>query len=357
MRRWHFENEDFKQLSELTDIVSPSMDERDMASFLRRKWSDTATYVKSDIMGNVYAAMNEDREIHIGLIAHMDTVAIQITKVLNNGLLQFRSIGLRPHLLLGQSMHILTEKGIIKGVIGFDPTSQYGQPKGLVEDDLWLDIGACNYEDASSMVDVGDLAVLSPRISEMTGDIICGSGLDDRIGLFILNKCMSLFKEHSPSVCLHLIGSTQEEVGMRGAAVIASHCRLDACFVIDVDYATDTLTPHENQMGALHLGKGAGIHIKSDNNRVLRKIVCDVADEHDIPYQKSLGRFIYGGTDASAVQLQCGGVATININIPCRYIHSPVELCHKKDIESAVNIIMYSIQEIADKKINNFIPY
>lgn len=356
MIKWDFEDKHLELISELVNIVSPSMDERNMALYLRNEWSKQGAEVKSDIMGNVYATMNNDDTIHIGLIAHMDTVGIQITKILGNGLLQFRSIGLRPHLLLGQNMKVLSGKGIIQGAIGFDPTSQYGQPKGLVDDDLWLDIGAVNYEDASSKVEIGDLAVLSPQTSEMGSGVICGTGIDDKVGIFIISECLKLFKKTAPSVCLHCIGTTQEEVGLRGAGVIATQCRLDACFVVDVDYATDTLTPHENQMGALYLGKGVGLHIKSDNNPVLRKIVRDVAEKNNIPYQKSLGRFVYGGTDATSVQLQCGGVATLNINIPCRYMHSPVEFCHQKDIESAINIIMYSIQEIADKRINNFIP-
>ena len=356
MEKWLFEDKHFEQIAELVGVVSPSMDERNMASYLRKKWAKSGAEIKTDVMGNVYAAVNSDSEIHIGLIAHIDTVAIQITKILGNGLLQFRSIGLRPHLLLGQNMRILTSQGVIAGVVGFDPTSQYGQPKGLIEDDLWLDIGASDYEEAASKVEVGDLAVLAPQMSKAGDAIISGTGLDDRVGIFILNECLARFKELNPDVCLHLIGTTQEEVGLRGAGVIASQCRLDACFVVDVDYATDTLTPHENQMGALYLGKGVGIHIKSDNSPVLRRLVCDVADRDNIPYQKSLGRFLYGGTDATAVQLQCGGVATININIPCRYMHSPVEMCHPKDIESAINIIMSSIQEIADKRVNSFVP-
>lgn len=356
MIKWIFEDKHFGKISELVNVVSPSMEERNMALYLRNEWLKNGAEVKSDIMGNVYATMNNDDTIHIGLIAHMDTTCIQITKILSNGLLQFRSIGLRPHLLLGQNMKILSSKGIIQGAIGFDPTSQYGQPKGLVDDDLWLDIGSNNYEETSSKIEIGDLAVLTPQISKMGDEVIYGTGIDDRAGLFILNECLKLFKETTPSVCLHCIGTTQEEVGLRGAGVIAAQCKLDVCFVVDVDYATDTLTPHENQMGALYLGKGVGMHIKSDNNPVLRKLVCDVAEKNNIPYQKSLGRFVYGGTDATAVQLQCGGVATLNINIPCRYMHSPVEFCHQKDIESAINIIMYSIQEIADKRINNFNP-
>ena len=354
--RWEFDSEAYNRLHNLIDILSPSMEEVSMASYLRKAWTNNGIIVKTDVMGNIHASIGEDNAIHIGLVAHMDTVAIQIVKILPNGLLQFRYIGLRPHVLLGQTVKVLTEKGIIEGVIGFDPTSYYAQPKGLIDEDLWLDIGACSYENALSLVSVGDLAVLPPRLTELNDQYICGTGLDDKIGLFIINECLDWFIKNGTSVCLHIMGSTQEEIGLRGAGIITSQDHLDACFVVDVDYATDTLTPHENQMGTLHLGKGVGVHLKSDNNPVLRKIVCGVASEFNIPYQASLGRFMYGGTDATSLQLQRGGIATVNINIPCRYMHSPIEVCQKDDIESAIRLLISTINKIGERKLGRFIP-
>ncbi len=353
---WKFDTKAYERLLELMSIVSPSMEERAMAKFLSKRLKASCIEAFTDVMGNIHAITNKQGEIHVGLIAHMDTVAIQITKICGNGLMQFRSIGLRPHTLLGQPMKILTSTDIIEGVIGFDPTSQFGQPKGLVEDDLWLDIGATDYNDAISKVSVGDLAVLAPRCISLGNDCICGAGIDDRIGLFVLTECMDLAIGKYPNVCLHFIGTTQEEIGLRGAAVIAAQYPLDACFIVDVDYATDTFTPHENQMGVLHLGKGVGLHIKSDNNSALRTLACNVADKVEISYQKSVGRFIYGGTDATSVQLQCKGIATLNLNIPCRYMHSPIEICNKQDVESAIRLLSGCIERISITGQDSFIP-
>lgn len=357
MKKWHFEDIHLKQLAELIQIISPSMDEKNMVAYLRNQWQELGTEVKTDIMGNIYATLNRNSNIHIALVAHMDSVAIQITKILSNGMLQFRSIGLRSLLLLGQNVKLQTSRGILHGVIGYDPLSQEVQNKGIGEEDLWLDIGADSYESAASIVEIGDMAVLVPQINKINDNIISGSSIDNRVGIFILNECIKKFSSNYPNICLHLIGSVQEEVGLRGASIIASQCKLDACFVIDVDYATDTLAPHDNQMGYLHLGKGVGLHIKSDNNPILRKIMCDVANEHNITYQKSLGRYVYGGTDATPLQLQSGGVATVNVNIPCRYMHSPIEMIHLQDVENAINLLILTIKEIADKKITNFVPF
>ncbi len=353
---WTFEGDAFSRFRDLMNIVSPSMGEYAMADFLRRSWHTLATDVKTDVMGNVHASMNGGEELHLGLIAHMDTIAVQITKILPNGLLQMRHIGPRPHTLLGQPMKVVTSHGLIDGVVGFDPTSQYGQPKGLIDEDLWLDIGAADYEQASQMVELGDLAVFVPRLTQMGSDLISGTAIDDRIGLFVMDECMRWFASHPVPVSLHFIGSAQEEVGLRGAAVIASNTPLDACFVLDVDYATDTLTPHENQMGPLFLGKGPGLHVKSDNNPVLRRICKEVAEREDIPYQQSLGRFVYGGTDGTSLQIQQRGVAVLNVNIPCRYMHSPVEICHKKDVESAVQLLIAVINELVERRQTSFIP-
>ena len=356
-KEWKFDEDKFESLKHMMDIISPSMEENKMASYLHALWGNRNVQVKLDVMGNLHAVLNKDANIQVGLVAHMDTVAVQVSQILPNGAVRFRSIGIRPHVLLGQKVKILSKNDVVEGVVGFDPISQYGQPKGLVEEDLWIDIGADDYEDAVSKIEIGDLGVFEPTFSCLNGKYLCGTGLDNRVGVFILTECLHWFLDNVPtSVCLHVIGTTQEEIGLRGASIIASSQPLDACFVIDVDYATDTLFSHENVMGCLCLGKGLGIHIKSDNNSVLRDMVCDIADRRGILYQKSLGRFLYGGTDATAIQLQNGGIATMNISVPCRYMHSPVEVCHKSDVEAVINLLIEAVDGINDKKLNDFIP-
>ena len=357
-QQWTFDINALNRLDKLIGVISPSMEEFSMASYLREKWKEQSACVETDVMGNIYTSLDKKKEerLKMGIVSHMDTVGVQITNILPNGMLQFRPIGLQPHTLLGQSMKVLTSKGLIDGVIGFDPTSQYGQPKGLVLDDLWMDIGASNFEKASGMVEVGNLAVLSPRFERMGDGYLSGTAIDNRIGLFILNECLRWFTTHVPLINLYFIGTVQEEVGLRGANTAIANLPIDACIILDVDYATDTPASHENQMGPLHLGKGVGLHAKADNNPVLRRIAKEVADKQQIPYQMSLGRFTYGGTDASPLQIQNGGVATLNVNIPCRYMHSPIEMCHKNDVETAIRLIIELVEEFGVRQQKTFIP-
>ena len=354
--QWIFDKDVQTCFQGFMEVISPSMEEVPMANFLRHRWEEAGAGLSTDVMGNVYASIGENHPLSIGVIAHMDTVAVQITKILPNGMLQLRHIGLRAHTLLGQPMKVFSTNGIIDGVIGFDPTSQYGQPKGLVDEDLWMDIGVSDYQEACTKVQIGDLAVFAPRLSTIGDNMLCGTAIDDRIGLFVMDECLRWFSKHQVPVNLKFIGSSQEEIGLRGSAIIASNTALDACIVLDVDYATDTLTPHENQMGPLLMGKGVGMHIKSDVNPVLRRIAIEVAESNHIDYQLSLGRFIYGGTDSTALQIQRNGVATLNLNIPCRYMHSPVEMCHKGDVESCVRLLIALIEELGHNGKRSFIP-
>lgn len=355
-KRWTFDEAAYDRLDSLVAVISPSMDEVDMAASLRKRWGDYGLSPVTDVMGNLSAVMKGERDINVAVCAHMDTVAVQITRILPNGMLQFRRIGLTPHVLLGQRIIIKTSSGTVYGVVGFDPTSQYGQPKGLIEEDLWIDICAASQSEAEAMVSIGDLGVINYGMMPVNGDYLCGSGLDNRIGVFVLEECMKWFAGKEVPINLHFIATAQEEVGLRGSAVIAAQHELDACIVLDVDYATDTLVPHDNQMGTLRLGKGAGVQVKADNNPVLRKIAKEAAEAVSVDLQVSLGRFLYGGTDSSPIQITGHGVATLNLSIPCRYMHSPVEICHKKDVESAVNLLVRMIEQIGVRSSTTFIP-
>ncbi len=329
------------RLATLIDIISPSMQERDMQSHLKSDWESVVPDAKItvDVMGNLeFSVRRDDSFPTLALVAHADTICVQITNQIGVGKYRFRSIGCSPHMLLGQNVIIVNESGEkFNGVVGFDATSQFGQPKGLVFEDLWIDV--VNQKNCQS-IQPGDLVVLSPHFT-VDGDYITGTALDDRLGLFVIGEVLRWYSRNDVPVNLTCIATVQEEVGLRGSLSFDYSFRPDAVIVLDVDYATDIPTPHEDQMGRLYLGHGPGILRKADNSAHLRNLIKSVASCREIPLQVSLGRFVYGGTDCSSLQTirDVIGYQAANITLPLRYMHSPVETASLTDITRAIDLV------------------
>ncbi|MDE5980731.1 MAG: hypothetical protein K2G61_02055 [Bacteroidaceae bacterium] len=336
------------RLFSLIDIVSPSMQEREMTAYIKEDWCSVAPegQVTIDAIGNMeFTIRRSDSYPTLALAAHADTICVQITQKAGTGKYRFRSIGCSPHMLLGQSVIIVNEAGEkFNGVVGFDATSQFGQPKGLVFEDLWIDIP--NPEHYQS-IETGDLVVLKPH-SMTEGDFITSTALDDRLGLFIIGEVLRWYSQCDVPVNLTCVATAQEEVGLRGSLAFDFRHRPDVVFVLDVDYATDLPTPHEDQMGRLYLGQGPGVLRKADNSPLLRNFIKSVAATRDIPLQTSLGRFVYGGTDCSSIQVMrdIKGLPVANITLPLRYMHSPVETASLTDVARAIELIKGLVEEM-----------
>lgn len=329
------------RLTSLIDIISPSMQENEMTSFLKENWSEIEPngYFNIDAIGNLeFSVRRGDSFPTLALIAHTDTICIQIIQAVGIGKYKFRSIGCSPQMLLGQSVVIINEYGQkFNGVIGFDATSQFGQPKGLVFEDLWIDL--INADNCKS-IEIGDLAVLKPKclIDER---YITSTSLDDRLGLYVIGETLRWYSQSDIPLNLICVATAQEEVGLRGSLAFKFSHKPNAVIVLDVDYSTDIPTPHEDQLGKLYLGSGPGVHRKADNSALLRKLIKSVASTKNIPLQISLGRYLYGGTDCSSIQVMrdIQGLHTVNITLPVRYMHSPIETASLNDLSNAIDLL------------------
>lgn len=329
------------RLTSLIEVISPSMQEQEMISYIKNDWHSVAPdgQMVIDAIGNVEFAIRRNNSYPtLALAAHADTICVQITQKVGIGKYRFRSIGCSPHMLLGQKVIIVNEVGEkINGVVGFDATSQFGQPKGLVFEDLWIDVPDSEH---CQSIDIGDLVVLKPNYVT-DGDSITSTALDDRLGLFVIGEVLRWYSLCDSHVNLTCLATVQEEVGLRGSQAFNFSHAPDAVIVLDVDYATDIPTPHEDQMGRLCLGQGSGVLKKADNSPLLRNLIKSAASARDIPLQASLGRFVYGGTDCTSLQVirDVRGFPVANITLPVRYMHSPIETASLSDVAHAIELI------------------
>lgn len=146
----------------------------------------------------------------------------------------------------------------------------------------------------------------------------------------------------------------QEEIRLRGIAPCVYNIKPTIGFVVDVGFATDVPGSSQYEESTFCLGKGVGLIHNADNNPILVDYLKQVAESKKIPIQETVGHTLSGGTDAMILQLTADGVATANISIPCRYMHSHTEMCDWEDIEYAIELLTQTILKI-DKESNKYL--
>lgn len=293
--------------------------------------------METDVMGNLIAVKRGDGTgKRIMLSAHMDHIGLAVIDADKHGFVRVCNVG-GIHAGDMVSGHVVFENGV-RGVVGVD-----GKLKGAAKvSDLYIDIGASSREEALSMVQIGDMCVMQPRMSMLGEHRMASPAMDDRIACFVLAETMLTLEGGKNDV--YAVFSVQEEVGLRGAATAAYSVGPDLGIAIDVTGVGDV--PKVDTKIAVSLGKGAAIKIM-DRSLIATPSVVEMmercAQENGIPVQREV--LPYGGTDAGAIQKSRCGVATGAVSIPCRYIHSEAETVDLRDVRAAIDLLSACIRQ------------
>src|SRR5471030_1314662 len=123
----------------------------------------------------------------------------------------------------------------------------------------------------------------------------------------------------------------------------------DAALVIDVGQATDIPVTSKKRFGDTRLGKGPILSRGSVNHPVLVQRLEQIARKNKIAFQRGTDPR-RSGTDADAIFLQRGGIATAAIGIPNRYMHTPVEAVHLGDLEKLAEWLTAFLLDVDPKE-------
>ena len=293
-----------------------------------------------DVLGNIIAHKSGVGK-RIMLVAHHDVVCLMVSNIDENGFLYVKPAGYIDVSILQARKVIIRhgEKSII-GIIGKRPIHLIrDNDSGKVAfENLWVDIGAKSRSEALQMVSKGDYAYFCPDYETMPNNTITGSYLDDQVGLNVLLKLAEQLSIKAMNWDAYFVASNHEEVGMRGAPVVAHSIRPDICICIDVTHATDYPSMNIISDGDVKLGQGCVLAKGPDIYPALFNELEMVAIKQNIMYQIEVSPYPTG-TDANVIQLSGNGVKTAVVAIPCRYMHTPNEVCSVNDIEAAINLI------------------
>lgn len=343
----------FEFFKEYMATICPTGYEEEAARVWRDQAGQFADRTWVDLHGNTFAVVNEGGSPRIMLAGHADEIGLQISYIDKEGYLFFNGLGgWDPQILPGQRVRIRTDAGLVLGVIGRKPIHLLNpeERKKVVKlEDLWIDIGAKDKEEAAKAVAVGDAAVLDYDFTELRNGLVVGRGLDDRVGAFTVLEAARLAKELNPKAAIYAVATVQEEVGLRGAITSAYGIDPKIGIAVDVGFATDTpsLGSEKKRIGEADMGKGPIVARGPNFNPKLFRLFEAAAAANDIPYQaKGFPRPT--GTDANAMQVTRAGVAAGLIGLPSRYMHSPSEVVHLDDIVNAARLIAHTIATIDD---------
>lgn len=297
-----------------------------------------------DAIGNIVFQKTGKGDKVLMLVAHYDEIGFSVKYIDDNGYIYFSPVGgIDVSILRGQKVVIKHNGSCVCGVIGVKPVHMRDSGRNRHNEidisDLWIDIGVTEKEDVENIVTVGDQISFSTNFTDINNDVFTSKSIDNRVGVAAL---LSVYEKIKNDVVnyrsIFFVLSSQEELGLRGARVAGYSINPDVCIAVDVTHATDYPTVNKHKYGDVKVNKGVVIPVGSNFSASLQEELRRLAAENNIPYQiESLPN--YSGTDISEIQLSRSGCVSGLISIPCRYMHTPVEMASYGDIQCVIDTL------------------
>jgi endoglucanase len=333
-----------RRLIETPAVSGREERQREIANEVLGELTDS---VRTDNMGSVIGTKNGSDDVRVMIAAHTDEIGFLVKHVDDKGFLRLQTLGGHdPANMVSQRVLVITSNGeTLRGALQPSrkpphlATAEDNKPPKT--DEFYVDLGL-DVEKVKERVRVGDYAVMD-RTLERVGDNFIGKAMDDRIGVFVMYEALKEMGEHEATI--HAVATSQEEVGLRGATASGAGLAPTVMIALDVTLAMDIPGGGgENEITAL--GKGAAIKIM-DSSLISHPKLVDhfrsIAEREDIAHQMEILPF--GGTDAGGVQRLHGGIPSITLSIPCRYVHTVNEMVNAEDVQACITLLARYLEE------------
>jgi len=304
-----------------------------------------------DTYGTVVGVVNPEAPYKVVIEAHADEISWFVHYITKDGFIYLRKNGGSDHQIApSKRVNIHTEKGIVKGIFGWPAihVRDASREETPTLKNIFLDLGCKSDKEVEELgVHVGCVVTYDDEFMVLNDRYFVGRALDNRIGGFMIAEVARLLKESKTKLPygLYIVNSVQEEIGLRGAEMIAHRIKPQAAIITDVCH--DTQTPMMNKIvsGDLACGKGPVVSYGPAVQNNLLKLIIDSATKEKIAFQRQAASRSTG-TDTDAFAYSNEGVASALISLPLRYMHTTVESVHKDDVEDVIKLIVASLKQI-----------
>lgn len=336
-------NERYELLKKLCTCSGISGDEKNVRDIIISEIKDYADSIKTDNLGNliVFKKGLKTPSKKLMISAHMDEVGFMVTYITENGFIKFDQVGgIDRRVVFGK--RVTLGGNHIDGVVGVKPIHLCSDEERETipkYSDMYIDIGAESREEAEKYVNIGDsVCFYSPfeinENAEDMGTTLKAKAIDDRAGCFIMIELIKSTLEYDCTFTFVV----QEEVGLRGAKAAAYTVDPDFAIVLESTTASD-IHGCEDSKAVCHVGKGVVVSFMDRSTIYDREMFKEAFyAARDIGVEAQVKSAVAGGNDSGAIHTSRGGVRTLALSLPCRYIHSGLSLVSLRDMEASLKL-------------------
>jgi len=305
-----------------------------------------------DNYGTAVGIINPEAKYKVVIEAHADEISWFVNYITSDGLIYvIRNGGSDHQIAPSKRVNIHTDKGMVKAVFGWPAIHTRGageKEEAPILKNIFLDCGCTTKDEVEKLgVHVGCVITYEDEFIVLNNCYYVGRALDNRAGGFMIAEVARLLKENKVELPfgLYIVNSVQEEIGLRGAEMIAHRIKPNLAIVTDVTHDTTTPMISKITQGDMACGKGPVVSYAPAVHVNLNKFLIDVAEKCKIPFQRQASSRSTG-TDTDAFAYSNEGVISALVSLPLRYMHTTVEMVHKEDVDNVISLIYNALINI-----------
>jgi tetrahedral aminopeptidase len=307
----------------------------------------------TDTYGTAVGVINPKAPYKVVIEAHADEISWFVNYITKEGYIYLRKNGGSDHSIApSKRVNIHTAKGVVKGIFGWPAihVRDNDNDKPPTMKNIFLDLGCSSKEEVEELgVHVGCVATFVDEFMTLNDKYFVGRALDNRIGGFMIAEVARRIKENGNQLPfgLYIVNSVQEEIGLRGAEMIAHRIKPDIAIITDVCHDTQSPAYSKISSGDISSGKGPVLTYGPAVQNNLLSMIIDIANKMNVPFQRA-SAYRATGTDTDAFAYSNAGVASALISLPLKYMHTTVEMVSKEDVENVIKLMYEFIVQLPE---------
>jgi len=307
----------------------------------------------TDVYGTAVGVINPHAKYKVVIEAHCDEISWFVNYITDEGYIYVRRNGGSDHQIApSKRVNIWTKNGAVKGVFGWPAihVRDSNKEETPTMKNIFVDCGMNKKELLEKGVDIGCVITFDDAFFVLNEKYYVGRALDNRIGGFMIAEVAKRLKDNKIQLPfgLYIVNAVQEEIGLRGAEMIAHRIKPDLAIVTDVTHDAQSPMYDKKRDGDIACGKGPVLTFGPAVQNNVLQMLFDVAAAKEIAVQRAaVSRST--GTDTDAFAYSNAGVASALISLPLKYMHTTVETVHKDDVQNVITLMYeFLVQLSAD---------